>query len=254
MKRMTDIIWLESTDSTNSEAARKMDVIDNMAVIAARNQTKGRGQRGNVWQSETGVNLTFSIAIKPGKEGIPVIGAKSQFVICECITLAIKAVLSSCEITAKIKWPNDIYVNDRKICGILIENTLRGSDVASSIIGVGLNVNQIVFPEDLPNPTSMKIEAGHDYNVEKVLENIVGEFCKYVEMAADASGREDMREMYLADLYRKGEWHHYDLPIEGRKFRGMIRGISGIGNLLVEDEQGRYREYGFKEIGYVIKE
>lgn len=254
MKRMTDIIWLESTDSTNAEAARRMDGIDNMAVISARNQTKGRGQRGNVWKSEAGVNLTFSIVLKPGIEGIPAIGAKSQFVICESITLALKDVLSSFGIKAAIKWPNDIYVNDRKICGILIENTLRGGDVAASIIGVGLNVNQTEFPEDLPNPTSMKLESGGDFDVEKVLEDLAGQFRRYVELSAEATGREKMRGMYLADLYRKGEWHQYELPYEGRRFRGMIRGISGIGNLLVEDEEGGCGEFGFKEIGYVIKD
>lgn len=252
MKNNADIIWLESTDSTNSEAARRISDIDKLSVISAKTQTKGRGQRGNVWRSEGGRNLTFSIVVKPGTGGMPEIAARDQFIICELITLALKDSLASCGISSRIKWPNDIYAGDKKICGILIENTLKGESVGASIIGVGLNVNQTEFPEDLPNPTSMKIEGGREYDVEKVLEDLVGRFCKYLDMADDDGGREELRDLYLADLYRKDEWHNYDLPIEGRRFRGMIRGISGIGNLLVEDEAGRRFEYGFKEIGYIL--
>ena len=157
MTKKHDIIWLESTDSTNEEAGRRISDLDNLSVLSAVRQTEGRGQRGNSWSSNDGENLTFSIVLKYGNgEGfIPEIRAADQFAISEAAALAVVDLLASYDIEAKIKWPNDIYVGNRKICGILIENAIRGSYIANSIIGIGLNVNQQTFDPSLPNPTSM---------------------------------------------------------------------------------------------------
>ena len=146
MAKKHDIIWLESIDSTNEECRRRISDIDNLSVVAALSQTSGKGQRGNVWLSESGQNLTFSIVLKFPAKGLkaemePML-AYDQFVLSEITSLAIVDLLADFGIEAKIKWPNDIYIGDRKICGMLIENSLRGEWIQHSIIGIGLNVNQ----------------------------------------------------------------------------------------------------------------
>ena len=153
MESKTDIIWLERVDSTNDEARRHISEIDNLSVVSALEQTKGRGQRGNRWSSQPGENLTFSLVVKDFR-----IKANEQSAISQTTALSLTDLLSRHEIKARIKWPNDIYAGDEKICGILIENSLKGSEIDWSIIGIGLNVNQTIFPSDLPNPTSMSLE------------------------------------------------------------------------------------------------
>ena len=131
MTKKHDIIWLTSADSTNKEAQRRISDIDNLSVLSATEQTEGRGQRGNTWSSESGKNLLFSVVLKFSDtvfEGglLPEMHAHDQFVISEASSLAIVDLLAENDIEAKIKWPNDIYVNSRKICGILIENSIKG--------------------------------------------------------------------------------------------------------------------------------
>ena len=158
MKNKHDIIWLDTIDSTNEEARRRISEIDNLSVISANCQTSGKGQRGNTWSSNPSENLTFSIVTKFSTEGeVPSVRAADQFVISEIGALAAIDCLATYNIEAKIKWPNDIYVGNKKICGILIENAVRDGRLATSIIGVGLNVNQLHFDPALPNPTSMLI-------------------------------------------------------------------------------------------------
>ena len=155
-----NIIWLKKVDSTNNEAKRRIGELGHMSVIAAREQTAGRGQRGNTWLSAPGMNLTFSIVLKHGNEGLVDITTDKQVVINDIISKTIVEFLSRHGISAHIKLPNDIYVSDKKICGILIEHSVLGSSLVHSIIGVGLNVNQTIFDESLPNPTSMLLENG----------------------------------------------------------------------------------------------
>ena len=155
MKNVNDIIWLDNVDSTNEEAKRRFHICDNLSVLSAISQTSGRGQKGNVWISETGQNLTFSIILKLSDERTRRIQAYDQFAVSEIAALAVSDYLNSLDIPAMVKWPNDIYVKDKKICGILIENMIRGEWLSGSIIGIGLNVNQDTFDPSLPNPTSM---------------------------------------------------------------------------------------------------
>ena len=154
MKNKYDIIWLQNVDSTNEEARRRFSECDNLSVLSAVSQTSGKGQRGNSWTSEPGANLTFSIILKDGYR----IKAYDQFVLSEITALSVIDFLSFHGIDSSIKWPNDIYVDKKKICGILVENSLRGEFVSSSIIGIGLNINQRNFDVNLPNPTSMILE------------------------------------------------------------------------------------------------
>lgn len=154
-----DIIWLDEADSTNNEAKRQIKGLSDMSVIAAVRQTAGRGQRNNTWLSEPGMNLTFSIVLKYGAGAFSNISPADQAIISQTISKTMVDLLSRHGIEARIKLPNDIYVGSKKICGILIEHTLRGSSLLYTIIGVGLNVNQTIFDESLPNPTSMVLES-----------------------------------------------------------------------------------------------
>ena len=153
--RKIDINWTGSVDSTNNEAKRRIDSLADLSVISAVEQTAGRGQRGNIWLSDPGKNLTFSIAVKYGGELLADASPENEFVINGIISLSVVELLAVHGIDARIKLPNDIYVNDKKICGILIEHSVLGSSLVHSIIGVGLNVNQLDFDESLANPTSM---------------------------------------------------------------------------------------------------
>ena len=198
MESKTDIIWLERVDSTNDEARRHISEIDNLSVVSALEQTKGRGQRGNRWSSQPGENLTFSLVVKDFR-----IKANEQSAISQATALSLVDLLSRHEIKARIKWPNDIYTGDEKICGILIENSLKGSEIDWSIIGIGLNVNQTAFPEDLPNPTSMKLCTGNSnpYNTREILEEFMGLFTGYYREYLNGNGALDrLEEQFVSNL------------------------------------------------------
>ena len=153
MKNTTDILWLDEAESSNDEARKAIDNLDNLSVIAVRCQTKGRGQRTNTWLSNPNENLTFSIVLKDLK-----ILPSEQIAISQITTLSVVDYLALHGISAKIKLPNDIYVDTKKICGILIEHSIRSNKIMWSIIGIGINVNQTVFPSSLPNPTAILLE------------------------------------------------------------------------------------------------
>ena len=180
--KTSNIVWLESIDSTNDEVKRNIDILDNLSVIAAYEQTAGRGQRGNIWLTDPAMNLTFSIALKYGQ--MPAgLKALDQFKISEITALSVVELLSGYGIEAKIKWPNDIYVNDRKICGILIEHSVQGEFLSHSIVGIGLNVNQTAFDPSLPNPTSMRLclpDGTGRLDLPQLLEHFMEIFCRYL--------------------------------------------------------------------------
>ena len=279
MSKKHDIIWLESVDSTNEEAKRHISDIDNLSVLSALEQTAGRGQRGNTWTSTPGENLMFSIVMKD-----PKISARDQFVLNEIASLSVVDFLSMYGISARIKWPNDIYVGSKKICGILIENSLHGTAISSSIIGIGLNINQRNFNVNLPNPTSMVLCRAEDgpFDIHRCLEEFMDIFTswhdRFLTSACDLS---PLRQRYLSSLWRSGEpslfidytflpGGHLEGPMNictekapdtgisssdqtGNEFPGIIRGLSPTGNLLVENlSTGLTREFGFKEIGYIL--
>jgi BirA family biotin operon repressor/biotin-[acetyl-CoA-carboxylase] ligase len=224
MAKKHDIIWLESADSTNEECKRHISDLDNLSVVAALSQTCGKGQRGNVWISDPGKNLTFSIVLKfpfNVKAGLlEPMHAYDQFVFSEIAALAVVDLLAEHGIQAKIKWPNDIYIGDRKICGILIENSLRGEWIQHSIIGIGLNVNQRNFDVTLSNPTSMMLcgefscasggqvasDSVPHYELQDLLEEFMNIFRGYLDRYCHIRGGYGrLRHMYLSHLWRKDE-------------------------------------------------
>lgn len=196
------IIWVESTESTNSELRRRIGELDNLSVIAAREQTAGRGQGDHSWFSSPATNLTFSILLRFG-EGFPVtLGSSDAVLVTQITTLAIRDHLLSRGIGSRIKWPNDIWTGDRKICGILIENSSMGGMVSSSIVGIGLNVNETGWPAGLPNPVSMRELSGKVYNLDEELRALAGRLRSRYEEAASQEGRRRLDEEFSLNVFR----------------------------------------------------
>ena len=153
MSKKHDIIWLEEVESTNRYAKEHISERDNLSVVAAAYQSAGKGQGDHKWHAKPGENMLISIVLK--NTGIR---PAEQGKISDMAAQSVVELLESHGIDAWIKPPNDIWVDTKKICGILIEHSLRGNHISWSIIGIGLNVNQTSFPDDLPNPTSMRLE------------------------------------------------------------------------------------------------
>lgn len=196
------IIWVESTESTNSELRRRIGELDNLSVIAAREQTAGRGQGDHSWFSSPATNLTFSILFRFG-EGFPVtLGSSDAVLVTQITTLAIRDHLLSRGIGSRIKWPNDIWTGDRKICGILIENSSMGGMVTSSIVGIGLNVNETGWPAGLPNPVSMRELSGKVYNLDEELRALAWRLRSRYEEAASPEGRRRLDEEFNLNVFR----------------------------------------------------
>lgn len=195
---MSHITWLNKTDSTNCEARRRFPELDNLSVIATRKQTEGHGQGDHVWYSTPGKNLTFSLVLKYGRTLLAVDG----ILITCAVTLAIRDYLLKKGIEARVKWPNDIWVDDRKICGILIENTLEGVHISGSIVGVGLNLNQKNWPEDLPNPVSVRNITGRSYCVHAQMRRLYKNIRRrYSQMKSD-DGRQKLQEEFGKVVFR----------------------------------------------------
>ncbi|MDR2064294.1 MAG: biotin--[acetyl-CoA-carboxylase] ligase [Prevotellaceae bacterium] len=239
------ILWYRQTESTNNlaRAAISRNEPDG-TVFVADSQTKGRGQRSNTWESEPSKNLTFSIIMYPD-----FLKVDEQFLLSKAISVATVDLLNEYGLTAKIKWPNDIYAGDKKITGILIENDIIGNCVASSIVGVGLNVNQRVFLSNAPNPTSIALELGKEFDRKILLERLLFLFERRYKALA-AHDCEKLEKDYFSYLYRNDGFYLY--ACGETKFNAKIAGISNIGELLLETESGERRKFGFKEIAFVI--
>lgn len=184
--RDSPIRWHKVLDSTNNEARRDFDSLDNMSVIAARYQTAGRGRGTHSWVSTEGENLMFSLVLK-FREGL--LPASEAVRITHFATVSVCDLLLEEEVEPRIKWPNDIWVEDSKICGILIENSFSGTSVTGSIVGIGLNLNQKSFDPLLPNPTSLTLLTGREYSLEATLDRLYEIFCRRAPMLEGDDGR-----------------------------------------------------------------
>lgn len=246
------ILWHESLDSTQEAVRRSIDSLENLTVIASGYQSAGRGQRGNSWLAAPWENLTFSLLLRFGSGGFAPLEAADQFMISVVSTLAVHDYLAERGIESRIKWPNDIYCGDKKICGMLIENRLGTDGVRDSIVGIGLNVNQVKFPPNVPNPTSMTLRSGKTYDVKAELEVLMALFASTMHLLANPEGFSELRENYLNLMYRRDTHCQYIDCIRGERFFGTIRGISKDYRLLIEDDQGHLRSFAFKEVNYII--
>ncbi|MBR5856837.1 MAG: biotin--[Bacteroidales bacterium] len=259
MDKKLDIKWYNSIDSTNLQAERELSSANEGSVWIADYQTAGRGQRGNVWESAKGVNLMFTLLLRP-----LFLNAQDQFLISQISALAIVNYLKTKGLDAKIKWPNDIYTGDRKICGILISHTVTGANLSASIIGVGLNVNQTRFDSDAPNPTSMLLESNgllpgdytnlECYDRKEELPKVLVEFMALYDLL-ESGDYEQIRELYHKNMYRTDGYYKF-LNLSGRGdeniFEAKIIGPDSYGCLILEKRDGSREHYAFQEVRYIL--
>lgn len=234
---------LESTNTYAKELISRKDCEDR-TVIVAESQTKGRGQHTNMWESEDGKNLTFSIVYFP-KE----LEASLQFYFSRAIALGVADYLSEKLENVSIKWPNDIYVGEKKIAGILIENTVMGPYISSTICGIGININQEVFYSDAPNPISLKQITEKEYDLKVELDSLVGAIEKRYCLLEN-NELEKLNKDYNDYLFRKSGFHLYR---EGDMlFKAKIVEITAFGQMVLEKEDGSKKAFSFKEVGFEL--
>lgn len=197
---MSGIKWYKELDSTNNEARRALEELDNFSVIATESQTAGRGQGIHTWYATPGRNLTFTVVFRPAG-----LHARDAILITYITTVSLVNYLARRGVEARIKWPNDIWVGDRKICGILIENVLDGPEVKASIIGIGLNINEEGWPDYLPNPVSLSELTGRKYDIREELDEFYKIFCRHAEMILGDDGRKILQEEFEKRVFRLPE-------------------------------------------------
>jgi BirA family biotin operon repressor/biotin-[acetyl-CoA-carboxylase] ligase len=240
------LIRLTETESTNNYA---IDLLSHNpqqegTVIITDHQSKGRGQDTNSWESERGKNLTFSIILHPK------FTADQQFVFNKAISLGIFDFLQTelPQNDISIKWPNDIYIGDKKACGILIQNSVTGKLLNNAVVGIGLNVNQTHFVSDAPNPVSMKMLTGCDYNLDELLLKLLDSiFKRYAQVKPETYKK--IETDYHKALYRLYEWHKFAL--HKNVIYARITGTNSYGQLLLETEMEQIEECDIKEVQFI---
>ncbi len=240
------LIRIAQTSSTNNYAANQLLTkrLTDGIVFVADSQIDGRGQALSKWESESGKNLTFSIVLFP-----EFLEISSQFELSKAISLGVADYLASQTNEVAIKWPNDIYLGDCKVAGILIENSVRIRTISSCIVGIGLNVNQQVFTSDAPNPISLSQVTGKIYD----LEDFLAELCLKIDGRYQQLHRGDFQKIdadYNNRLYRREIWSKYS--DEDGDFDGKLLGVDHTGQLRIETRSGKVNNYQFKEVAFRI--
>ena len=235
------IIPFDSLESTNKYCeALDLAEVEDFTCYWALAQTAGIGQQGNHWEAEPGKNLTFSLVLHP-----TFLPADQQFKLTEALSLGVVDFLKDLKDfkDLKVKWPNDIYVGGRKICGTLVSTRLQGTTIASAVCGIGLNVNQVVFPDWVPNPTSLTILTGKQYDLEPLLRQLLQ--CIKQRYGALQDGN-DLEPEYLEHLLNLGVPARYRYNKE--EIEATITGVDTYGRLLLTATDGRRLSCGMKEI------
>ena len=241
----TKIIRLEEIDSTNRYLKNYREEGDEEMIVAVADyQAAGKGQGTHTWESEKGKNLLFSIKVYP--HWIPV---RRQFVLSMAGALAVKDALDSYVENITLKWPNDVYWNDQKISGTLIENTIDSKGIKSCVFGIGLNVNQLVFHSDAPNPIALQQIIGRSVDRALLLQNIVEAFSQRYQLLLQGNFQV-LHTEYMEHLYRRTGIHPYE-DGDG-PFQASIVDISPLGMLTLRKTDGSERTYAFKEVKAVI--
>ena len=237
------IIKLNATDSTNLYLKDLMNIksLEDYTVVVAEKQTSGRGQMGTRWESKPYKNLTFSILRKIDSEKVI-----NPFMLNICVSLAVYTLLNKLHLPdLKVKWPNDILSGNFKICGILIENILSGNRMVASVIGIGLNVNQITF-NNLPKVSSLKLLTGKTFNLDQLLTEFQS-VLKQIFLELDEKGAVEMQKKYENVLFRKDKPSTFK-DNDGNLFMGFIQGVSNEGRLVVTIEDDIKKEFDLKAI------
>jgi BirA family biotin operon repressor/biotin-[acetyl-CoA-carboxylase] ligase len=240
------VIHLAETDSTNSylNALSVREKQEEFTVVFADLQTAGKGQRGNGWEAEPGKNLLFSMVMYP-----VFLKPQRQFLLSQVIALAVKEELDTFSSGFSIKWPNDIYWREKKICGILIENDLLGNTIGKSIAGIGLNVNQEQFRSSAPNPVSLWQITGKPQRIDHILGHIIDRIIENYTLLKEEK-TDLLISRYHNALFRKEGMHRYR-DCSGY-FTASIVCVKPEGTLILKDEKGNNRAFAFKEVQYVL--
>lgn len=231
-------LHFKEIDSTSTFLKNNVGEFDHGDLVSADYQNAGHGQTGNSWESEPYMNVLFSLLMKPDK-----IPACYGFMITEIVTLGILDALPDFDLS--IKWPNDIYAGDRKLCGILIETSIQAGHIDRAIIGIGINVNQTRFVSDAPNPVSLAQLADCRFDVKEIMERVVAAILERYESVVDC------HDEYLSHLYRRGEWHEFE-RLNGERFEGMIIDVEDNGLLVMRMRSGEIVHFEFKSLKYVL--
>lgn len=241
-----NLMKYDQVDSTNArlqEMASAEELPEGTGIVAAY-QTAGRGQRGNYWESQSSKNLLLSILLYP-----KFLHVAEQFILSQAVSLAVRDLVAANmpEKQVKVKWPNDILVNGRKICGILIESTLSGVYLKSSVVGIGLNINEDRHP--YPKSTSFSIETGRIYDLDELEQELFANIeARYLQLRAGQ--RDRILSDYLMNLFgMETEMLFFD-RIRNQEIKGSIKGIAPSGKLILETD-GQLREYDLKEISFL---
>lgn len=240
------IQWHEQLNSTNIFLKRELleNSFEEFYVVCAKSQVKGKGQGNNKWESEDYKNLTFSLLLKP-----TFIEIQDQFIISKAISLAIIDVLNRYKKGFCIKWPNDIYYKNSKIAGILIENSLIQNKIGTSIIGIGININQTKFISDAPNPISLAQITNNEFNINEILNEILISISQqYQRIRYKEQANIDI-EYFNALFQNNGIFNFKD---KGGLFKASIKGISPYGHLILLTPDNEERSYAFKEVEFIL--
>ncbi|HAJ99995.1 MAG TPA: biotin--[acetyl-CoA-carboxylase] ligase [Bacteroidales bacterium] len=232
------------TDSTNNEAFRLLQnrEVDEGTAIVSSYQSAGKGQGGNSWESEAGKNLIFSLILRP-----VFLEPSRQFLLSQAVALGVRQGLSNlCDgLPFAIKWPNDIYLSNKKVSGMLIENRIMGARYDVAVVGVGINVNQERFDQNLPNPSSLKIATQVHYNLDLALEKVLSSIMQWYNLLKKHDFMA-IERAYLSYLEGMNEMRIFE-DNTGR-FTGCIKGIDPYGKIIIEKENGVATTYEVKEI------
>lgn len=243
-------LFLDEAASTNSylmEMLQQDRNLPQLFAVVARNQTQGRGQRGNSWYTSAGKNLTFSFLIRNGY-----IAPQDQYAVSELVAYGLLKTIARYldedqAYKLKIKWPNDIYYEDKKIAGILIEHSITGEQIDYSVAGIGLNLNEEFFPADIPNPISLKQITGESYDPDEVLRRLMKRYGFMIEEFLLGNYAEVHRE-YMRRLYRRRGLHPFT-DVQGH-FLASIKDVLPTGQIVLQREDGTESTYAFKEVQF----
>lgn len=242
------VIHLEQVDSTNNYAMNliKEHPLPEGCLVVTQNQFAGKGLGANSWESEPGKNLTFSVVLYPFFLEIG-----KQFMLNKMVSLALHdfagALLENA--TVRIKWPNDLYIGNRKAAGVLINNSILGSSIVHSVIGIGVNINQAIFTSNAPNPVSLKNITGKDYDLDGCLTHLTEKLDSWYEMLRSGSFRQ-MDEVYLSRLYRLGRYFPYVYKKD--LIEACIESVETSGHLVLLKRDGTALKADQKDIEFII--
>ena len=239
-------LYFKELDSTNRTASALIDnkMINGPTAIISEYQKSGRGQLQTKWHSMPNKNLTFSLAYPKFNQPI-----ENQFKINKCLSLAVKSAIDSAGITTKIKWPNDIYFENKKLAGLLVENQISGQQISRCVAGIGININQEEWPDVLNNPISLKQIIGSSTDLKKLFDIWIPLIhTNFTELLGKSNS--NISNLYNNSLYGRNQWLNFS--DNDLQFRGKITEVNALGELIILNEKGITKNYRFKEIEFLF--